>query len=93
MAALDSGKLTAAERTAAIQSFEALGVCTQLAEAAASLGWKAPSNIQEQAVPALLEGTVLSLLFAAAASFALHMVLRTDLCFARLHYPANSSPP
>lgn len=49
-------KLTDAERAAAIAAFEKLGICTQLAEAAAGLGWKAPSHIQEQAIPHLLAG-------------------------------------
>jgi ATP-dependent RNA helicase DDX47/RRP3 len=40
----------------AVQAFEKLGVCRQLAEAAASLGWKAPTSVQEQAVPHLLAG-------------------------------------
>lgn len=40
----------------AISLFEKLGICRQLAEAAASLGWKAPTSIQEQAVPHLLAG-------------------------------------
>eukprot|EP00199_Chlamydomonas_sp_CCMP681_P008386 CAMPEP_0119110654 /NCGR_PEP_ID=MMETSP1180-20130426/31246_1 /TAXON_ID=3052 ORGANISM="Chlamydomonas cf sp, Strain CCMP681" /NCGR_SAMPLE_ID=MMETSP1180 /ASSEMBLY_ACC=CAM_ASM_000741 /LENGTH=59 /DNA_ID=CAMNT_0007097131 /DNA_START=54 /DNA_END=230 /DNA_ORIENTATION=+ len=44
------------ERTVSIAAFEKLGVCTQLAEAAANLGWKLPSAIQEQAVPHLLAG-------------------------------------
>lgn len=41
---------------AAAKEFEKLGVHPQLAEAAASLGWKKPSAIQEQAVPQLLKG-------------------------------------
>jgi ATP-dependent RNA helicase DDX47/RRP3 len=45
-----------AESKAAVEAFEKLGICTQLAQAAASLGWKAPSSIQEQAVPHLLAG-------------------------------------
>lgn len=40
----------------AVQAFEALGICNQLAEAAASLGWKSPSSIQEQAIPQVLQG-------------------------------------
>ena len=39
-----------------MQSFEKLGVCRQLAEAAVALGWKVPTSIQEQAVPHLLAG-------------------------------------
>lgn len=48
--------MTDAERKAAIKAFEGLGLCTQLAEAAANLGWKTPSVIQQQAVPPLLQG-------------------------------------
>ena len=40
----------------AVALFEKLGVCRQLAESAAGLGWKAPTSIQEQAVPHLLAG-------------------------------------
>eukprot|EP00878_Enallax_costatus_P041048 GHUV01047499.1.p1 GENE.GHUV01047499.1~~GHUV01047499.1.p1 ORF type:complete len:179 (+),score=36.03 GHUV01047499.1:140-676(+) len=49
--------LTEKEREAAIKAFEGLGICTQLAEAAASLGWKTPSVIQQQAIPPLLQGS------------------------------------
>ena len=48
--------LSEAEATAAKAAFAELGVCPQLAEAAAALGWKKPSLIQEQAVPHLLAG-------------------------------------
>jgi superfamily II DNA/RNA helicase len=48
--------LTATERTAAVTAFEKLGLCEQLCEAAAGLGWKGPSSIQEQAIPHLLAG-------------------------------------
>lgn len=44
------------DREDAIKLFEKLGICRQLAEAAASLGWKVPTSIQEQAVPHLLAG-------------------------------------
>lgn len=40
----------------AAQQFEALGICSQLAEAAAALKWLKPSPIQEQAIPHLLQG-------------------------------------
>lgn len=46
---------TAPEQTI-IERFKALGVCEELAEAAAALGWKSPTHIQEQAVPHLLQG-------------------------------------
>ncbi len=49
-------RLTDAEKKAAVESFEKLGLCSQLAEAAATLGWKKPSSIQEQAVPLLIAG-------------------------------------
>ena len=50
------GRLSEEEAAAAKQKFMALGVCDQLADAAAALGWKAPSSIQEQAVPLVLQG-------------------------------------
>ena len=49
-------ELTEKEKADSIAAFVALGVCTQLAEAAAGLGWKTPSSIQEQAIPHLLAG-------------------------------------
>lgn len=49
-------ELTEQEREAAIKAFEGLGLCTQLAEAAAGLGWKQPTVIQQQAVPPLIQG-------------------------------------
>lgn len=49
-------ELSESEREQAIQAFKALGVHSQLAEAAASLKWKAPTPIQLQAVPHLLQG-------------------------------------
>ena len=49
-------KMSAKEKEEAIAAFQALGVCTQLAEAAAGLGWKKPSSIQTEAVPHLLAG-------------------------------------
>jgi len=52
----DDNQLTDQQRSEAIKAFEALGLCTQLAEAAASLGWKQPSVIQQQAVLPLLQG-------------------------------------
>ena len=52
-----SGKvLSEEEHGKAKAAFQGLGVCEQLAEAAASLGWKSPSSIQEQAVPLVLQG-------------------------------------
>ncbi|WIA29424.1 hypothetical protein OEZ86_011927 [Tetradesmus obliquus] len=56
MKSRSDNQLTEQEREAAIKAFEGLGLCTQLAEAAASLGWKQPSVIQQQAVPPLLQG-------------------------------------
>lgn len=44
------------QQAAAVKAFEALGVCTQLAEAAAELGWKEPTEIQSQAIPHVLQG-------------------------------------
>jgi hypothetical protein len=54
---MDSEMLSDKERDESVKSFEKLGICTQLAEAAASLGWKIPSSIQQQAIPSVLEGT------------------------------------
>lgn len=52
-----SGKvLSEEEHQKASAAFQKLGVCEQLAEAAAALGWKSPSSIQEQAVPMVLQG-------------------------------------
>lgn len=48
--------LTDAEKVECLAAFEKLGLCRQLAEAAAALGWKKPSSIQEQTVPLLLQG-------------------------------------
>ena len=48
--------LTPAEHDKAVSAFQELGLCRQLAEAAAGLGWKTPSSIQVQAVPHLLQG-------------------------------------
>lgn len=47
-----------ARQAAAVKAFEALGICTQLAESAAGLGWKEPSEIQTQAVPLVLKGAL-----------------------------------
>lgn len=47
---------SAAETAEAVKKFKALGVCDQLAEAAAALGWTAPTEIQAAAVPHLLAG-------------------------------------
>jgi superfamily II DNA/RNA helicase len=54
--ARDASQLNDEEVKAAVKAFEALGLCAQLAEAAAGLGWKAPSVIQQQAIPPLLAG-------------------------------------
>ena len=50
--------LSGVEQEKAVAAFEALGVCRQLADAAAGLGWKSPSSIQVQAIPHLLQGTL-----------------------------------
>ena len=57
--------LTPAENDKAIAAFGELGVCRQLAEAAAGLGWKTPSSIQTQAIPHLLQGLAPSCLMMA----------------------------
>lgn len=41
-------------------TFEELGVCVELAEAAVALGWKAPTEIQKQAIPQTLAGARLA---------------------------------
>jgi ATP-dependent RNA helicase DDX47/RRP3 len=41
---------------AAAATFEELGVCSELAQACAALGWKAPTSIQCQAIPQALAG-------------------------------------
>ncbi|KAL4442077.1 hypothetical protein ABPG77_011338 [Micractinium sp. CCAP 211/92] len=50
-----SKALSEEEHSKAVAAFQKLGVCEQLAEAAAALGWKSPSSIQEQAVPLVLQ--------------------------------------
>lgn len=50
--------LSEGEAASAKAAFQGLGVCEQLAEAAAALGWKSPSAIQEQAVPMVLQGAL-----------------------------------
>ena len=45
-----------AAQQASVEAFKKLGICEQLAEAAAALGWKEPTSIQQQAVPLLLQG-------------------------------------
>jgi ATP-dependent RNA helicase DDX47/RRP3 len=55
--------LSEAEHSKAVEAFESLGICHQLAEAAATLGWKAPTTIQEQAIPSVLKGLAVILLF------------------------------
>ena len=47
---------TASALSPAAQAFLTLGICETLAEAAAALGWKEPTEIQKQAVPYALEG-------------------------------------
>ena len=56
MAGPGPNQLTQDEKEKSMKAFEALGICAQLAEAAASLGWKLPTNIQEQAIPNVLSG-------------------------------------
>jgi hypothetical protein len=40
----------------ALQAFEALGLCKQVADAAVALGWKTPSKIQLEAIPHAVQG-------------------------------------
>ncbi|KAK2077242.1 hypothetical protein QBZ16_004876 [Prototheca wickerhamii] len=56
MVAQLASELGDARRASAVEAFEALGVCKQLAEAAASLGWQSPSEIQAQSIPIVLKG-------------------------------------
>ena len=51
----------AAASEAAVAAFQELGVCVELAQACAALGWKAPTEIQRQAVPLALAGAHTSL--------------------------------
>ncbi len=53
---MNNNALTEEERQASISAFEKLGLCHELAEAAAGLGWKGPTTVQEQTIPLLLEG-------------------------------------
>mmetsp|Transcript_15924 Transcript_15924/g.28288 ORF Transcript_15924/g.28288 Transcript_15924/m.28288 type:complete len:442 (-) Transcript_15924:136-1461(-) len=53
---MNSSALSEKETAVAVAEFKKLGVHEQLAEAAATLGWKKPSAIQEQAIPQLLQG-------------------------------------
>jgi len=55
MARPGAEQLSEEERKKSVEAFEALGICSQLAEAAAALGWKCPSPIQEQAIPHVLQ--------------------------------------
>lgn len=48
--------MTDVDKEGAMKAFMQLGLREQLAEAAASLGWKAPTQIQEQSIPPLLQG-------------------------------------
>ena len=92
---LPGGKtLTEEEHKASMEAFQALGVCAQLAEAAASLGWKTPSSIQEQAVPLVLAGKCIasrSLLLAHVVGCHSHRAIRLRLKEART--PSLHSPP
>ena len=44
------------EKAAAAAKFRELGIGEQLADAAAALGWKEPTDIQREALPHALEG-------------------------------------
>lgn len=59
MVTQDRTALSDEEKAAAVEQFQALGICVQLAEAAAALGWKEPTTIQRQAVPPLIQGALL----------------------------------
>lgn len=72
--------LTDAEKKKSMDAFKALGLSEQLADAAASLGWKEPSIIQQQAVPHLLQGTPITFAYASD----IHYKPETR----HMHYPA-----
>ena len=59
-----------AAQQASVEAFKKLGICEQLAEAAATLGWKEPTSIQQQAVPLLLQGELAEGLHAHLRPFA-----------------------
>ena len=86
--------LTPAENDTAVTAFEELGICRQLAEAAAGLGWKTPSSIQAQAIPHLLQGIanrsgqVLHLQFAGCKLDADCSV--PDCCRQGYHWPSTN---
>jgi superfamily II DNA/RNA helicase len=75
MAGSGPNQLTEDEKEKSIKAFETLGICKQLAEAAASLGWKLPTNIQEQAIPNVLNGKLphLICIFKIVSKIYLHM--------------------
>ena len=56
MVGSSGAQLSESDHNIAVKAFEELGICTQLAEAAASLGWKGPTSIQQQAIPNVLQG-------------------------------------
>ena len=60
--------MAAAATEAAVAAFQELGVCVELAQACAALGWKAPTEIQRQAVPLALAGAHAALPSAAPLS-------------------------
>ena len=51
-----AASLSESEKKKAVEAFSALGVCDELAQACASLGWKAPSAIQTESIPQALQG-------------------------------------
>ena len=77
-----AGPLSPAARTQAIAAFESLGLCQQLAEAAADLGWKSPSAVQQQAVPLLIQGR---------SSIAALLGLRMLVCSAKWATPPTQA--
>eukprot|EP01025_Chloroclados_australasicus_P019821 TRINITY_DN20867_c0_g2_i2.p1 TRINITY_DN20867_c0_g2~~TRINITY_DN20867_c0_g2_i2.p1 ORF type:complete len:448 (-),score=59.52 TRINITY_DN20867_c0_g2_i2:605-1927(-) len=48
--------LTKEEQVKASKEFQELGVCSELADTAAELGWKKPTSIQQQAIPHSIQG-------------------------------------
>jgi ATP-dependent RNA helicase DDX47/RRP3 len=48
--------LSEADAEKSKEAFRDLGVCDELCEACADMGWKVPTEIQREALPPLLDG-------------------------------------
>lgn len=49
-------ELSHADAETSRKAFKALGICDELCDAAVHMRWKQPSDIQQQAIPPLIEG-------------------------------------